>query len=131
MAAYVIAGRVDFGGFRVAIGWKHHEDVRAFTTATSTSTSSRSLDGDLIDIGARYSFGANAVSLGYRTGEMEAEKSAVGDEEEDAFMASYRRTLGPGVNWTANLIWADVQDDGTTGKSNDGWAISSSIRLIF
>ena len=121
--------RIDFGGFRVAAGFKHNEDVFSSTT--------RSLSGTMYDIGARYRQGPNMVSIGYLTGEMDAEKGGLdtGDEEEEGLMLSYARILGAGVKWHANLMWADYKNDlaatAAAPNANDGWAATTGLRLSF
>ena len=111
MSALSGAIRIDFGGFRVAAAMKRNEDVVNGAGGVGNGAfSTRSLDGVIFDIGARYKMGAHMMSLGYRQGRMEGEVGG-GNEEEKAFMASYARNLGAGVKWHANLMHSDTEDD--------------------
>ena len=130
--------RIDFGGFRVAAGFKHNEDVFVVGSgAGGGGTTTRSLSGTIYDIGARYRQGPNMVSIGYSTGEMDGEKGGLdtGDEEEEGLMISYARTLGAGVKFHANLMWADYQNDlaatAAAPNANDGWAATTALRISF
>jgi predicted porin len=125
--------RLDFGNFRVAAGFKHNED--AYNAVTANATTSRSLNGTIFDLGARYKMGPNMMSIGYSNGRMEGEMGG-GNEEEQGLMFSYARILGAGVKWHANLMWADFEDDlnrnSTTVKgTNSGWAMTTGLRLTF
>jgi len=124
MKVWKVAGKLTVGPIKVAAGIVSSDDV-------TTTTNSR--DGVMYDIGARYTMGANSYSLTYAHGEMAAAKGN-GDEEESHFMASYARSLGAGVKWTANIMNIDVQDDVATGTANaetSGWAMSTSLKLSF
>jgi outer membrane protein OmpU len=128
--------RIDVGPFRVAAAVKRNEDVVNGAGGVGNGVqSSRSLDGVLFDVGARYKMGAHMMSIGYRNGRMEGEMGG-GNEEEQAFMGSYARALGAGVKWHTNLMYLDTEDDinrnSTTVKGTlDGWALSTGISLSF
>ena len=128
MRAYSVGAKVDFAGFRVSLGYKKNEDVYALSGRSNTV----SLNGEIFDLGAKYAWGANSVSIGYTTGEMEGSTTVAGDDEEQGLMLSYRRALGPGVRWTANLMYADYDEEtGGANSSNDGWAATTTLRLAF
>ena len=121
MSAYVIAARADFGPFRVAAAFKENKDTYSGDT--------QSLSGRMYDVGARYVFGANAVSVGYSSGEVEGHVATPTDHEETGAVFAYRRTLGPGVFWRASLLHSDFTSE--AGMSNDGWAATTSVFLLF
>ena len=74
---------------------------------------------------------SSAVSLTGETVRRETSVSGPKDKTKLA-MLSFRRTLGPGVNWTLNGMWAKY-DGATAGTSDDnkGYAVTSSIKLNF
>ena len=49
-----------------------------------------------------------------------------------AVLASYRRNLGPGVQYRLNFMWADYEGE-EPGKADDnsGVAVTTSVRLSF
>jgi predicted porin len=128
-----IGASVEWGPFKISGGYRENTDVRD-TSGASTGTS---LDGTLFDIGGRYTFGPNAVSLTYRDGTEDGTKTLTTEDKEQMFMASYRRTLGPGVNWDANLFYLKSENEGTTEATaaglseNSGWAFTTAIQLAF
>jgi len=108
--------RVDFGPLRIAAGVKR---------TMSDETGAVDRRGRVIDTGMRYTQGSNMFSITYAHGERTNDQT-----QYEAGMASYAKNLGPGVKWHANLIWTDSRDAaGTT--SNDGFAVSTGIRLSF
>ena len=137
MSAISGAIRVDFGGFRLAAAVKRNEDVVNGAGGVGNGvTSSRSLDGVIWDIGARYKMGPHMMSVGYSTARMQGEVGG-GNETEDDLMISYARNLGAGVKWHANLMHQDTSDDHrgaalANGKSDiSGWAMTTGIQLTF
>ena len=58
--------------------------------------------------------------------------TAAGEDETTIAMLSYRRDLGPGVQYRLNLMYGDFEGE-TAGSSddNDGYAITTSVRLAF
>ena len=115
--------RVDFAGFRVGLGYVGRRDAADSVGGTT--------DGRAWDGGIRYTFGPNAVSLTGQTVWRETAVSGPKDKTKQA-MLSFRRTLGPGVNWLVNGMWAKY-DGATAGPSDDnkGWAVTSSIKVNF
>lgn len=125
-----LAGRVDFSGFRVAASWVDREEQNIAGVTTGGGQGQ-----ETFEVGGRYIFGPNAVSVAYLTAETDGSQAGGrnGDEAEIVFLA-YRRTLGPGVFWKVTAMFADF-DDGATGAvagaSNDGEALTTSIQIRF
>lgn len=123
-----IGGRVDFGGFRVALSWVDAEDQ-------STNTNTAANGQETFEAGVRYTFGPNAVSAQYLNGETNSLAAARNNDEVETFWLAYRRTLGPGVFWKVSAIFAEF-DDGAAGApvaaaNNDGQALTTSIQIRF
>jgi predicted porin len=130
--AWNVAVRVDFGPFRVSGAYKENNDLNAPSSSNATPLAGASDSGEIYDVGVRYRWGPNGVSLVYSHGEGEANLAVPGDDEKDAAMLSYSRALGPGVKWTANLMWADYSgEDPGSADDNDGYAFTTSIRMGF
>jgi outer membrane protein OmpU len=123
-----IAGRFDFSGFRVSASWvdRNSQDTVAAPTAGNGQ--------ETLEVGARYTFGPNAVSISHLSGETDSVIAARnGDEVKSTFIA-YRRTLGPGVSWKVTGILADFEEGlagSASGASNDGEAVTTSIAIRF
>lgn len=111
-----VALRLDFGPIRVS---------GAVKRTMSNETGGADQRGRIIDTGMRYTQGANMFSVTYSHGERQTSASKY-----QAGMASYAKALGPGVRWHANLIWSD-STNGAGTVSNDGFAVSTGIRLSF
>ena len=127
MSAYVLAARADFGPFRVAAAFKENKDVGVIGHNT---LGEGSLDGRLYDVGMRYTFGPNAVSASYSSGEVEGDPMAgSGEDKETGAAIAYRRVLGPGVMWRGTLFYSEFEDEG--GMSTDGWTATTSVLLVF
>jgi hypothetical protein len=113
--------RVDFAGFRVAFGY----------VGQQTPTAGDHTSGHDYDAGIRYTFGPNAVSL---TGQKAKQETAVNGPSDKITQAmlSYRRTLGPGVNWLLNGMYAKYDGAASAGHlDNKGTAITTSIKVNF
>ena len=123
-----IAARVDFSGFRVAASWVDNDsqETAGVTTGTGQET---------LEVGARYTFGPNAVSIAHLSGESTATSNAAGDGDEGrSTYLAYRRTLGPGVSWKVTAMFADFDNaaaGAAAGTSNDGEALTTSIAIRF
>ena len=81
---------VDFSGVKVGVGYVRHNEV------------TKDDELDRWDIGGRYSWGPNAVSLGY----IHLEQST---KETSAGRLSYSRSLGAGVTWSLDALWAEYE----------------------
>jgi outer membrane protein OmpU len=135
MQSVVGAVRLIVAGFKIQGAIKYNDDV--YNGVTGNAATSRSLNGLLFDVGARYSMGANQFSMGYRQGRMEGEIGS-GNEEERGFIVSYARNLGAGVKWHTNLMYEDTEDDvnrntstATVKGQRSGWAMTTALRLTF
>ena len=92
--------RLDFSGIRLSASYVDRDDQKTagVTTAPGQET---------IELGAKYTFGPNAVSIAHLRAESTATTGTAGngDELKSTFI-SYRRTLGPGVSWQLAAIFA-------------------------
>ena len=101
--AWIGAARLDFGPARIAAAYKRTSDPKT-------------MRGQLVDIGVRYTAGANSFSLTGMQGKIKSN-----DESHTKVIASYARSLGPGVKVHANIIWNKSQNDGMMeGGQYDG-----------
>ena len=116
--------RVDFAGFRVGVGYVDKEEELTTNGTTRETTA--------YDLGARYTFGPNAISVTYQNVTEDNGATTNSDTELEQAMISFRRTLGPGVNWTLNGMYADYTGR-TVGESDDngGYALTTSIKVRF
>ena len=112
LTEWLVAGRLDFGGgFRVA-------------AAHQQTTGPDNLKGSVTAAGVRYTVGANAFSLVGSYGELEN----AGDMY-SATKAAYRRTLGAGVFWDANLFVNRSEND--AGEENSGSVVTTGLTVVF
>lgn len=124
---YGIAGRVDYKGFRVAVSFVDRDDQG--TTANTATAGQKTFE-----VGGRYTFGPNAVSVQYQHAEADSQQQARDDDDADVFWLAYRRTLGPGVFWKVSGMYAEFNDGaagGTSATENDGTALTTSIFVRF
>ena len=116
---WLVAGRLDFGGgFRVAVA---HQGT---TSGVSGAGGTFDLEGSVTEAGVRYVMGANAFSLVGSYGEL----ANTGDMY-SAVKAAYRRSLGPGVFWDANLFMNNSEND--AGDKNSGAVVTSGLTVVF
>ncbi|MBK20494.1 MAG: hypothetical protein CMM52_16815 [Rhodospirillaceae bacterium] len=117
--------KLTFGKITVAGGYHHEMNLRSDGSTTGN-------DGNLAyDFGIKYDGGKNKFSFGYSTQETEGDNAAGVDEVQNA-MLSYRRVLGKGVQYRLNLMWTDYTgEDAGSADDNDGYAITTSVRLGF
>ena len=102
---------VDFSGVKVGVGYVRHNEV----------TKAGGDELDRWDIGGRYSWGPNAVSLGYIHLEQVEAETAAG-------RLSYSRSLGAGVTWSLDALWAEYE---AGSESQDGTAYTTGISAKF
>ena len=102
---------VDFSGVKVGVGYVRHNEV----------AKAGGDEVDRWDIGGRYSWGPNAVSLGYIHVEKQTKETAAG-------RLSYSRSLGPGVTWSLDALWAEYE---AGSESQDGTAYTTGIKVAF
>ena len=121
---WTASGKVSFSGVTLAAGY-----LRTVNRDGSTTTDN---GGTSLDLGAKYDFGKNHVSIGYVRNESEADRSVAGEDESDRMLISYRRDLGPGIQYRLNLHYADHQGENAgSADDNEGVAVSTSVRLAF
>jgi outer membrane protein OmpU len=127
-----VGARIDFSGFRIGVSWVDREEQHSSVTNV---TNAGGQGQEHFEIGARYTFGPNAVSIAHMDMDTQASQASGRNGDEAIVTAvAYRRTLGPGVAWKVTATRAEF-NDGATGAlanaSNDGEAITSSISLRF
>lgn len=117
---------VDVGGFTVAYGYHAEKNIGPETAQrTASGTTSH-------DFGVKFKAGKNNFSVGYMHVENDASETVAGEDQTDAVMVSYRRDLGPGVQYRLNFIWADYDGEAVgSADDNDGIALTTSVRLAF
>lgn len=98
-----VSGRLDFGGgFRVSAAYKQVEEPAA-------------KEGYVVDAGIRYISGSNQFSLSGSLGE----HTSTGDDTEyRSVVASYARSMGPGVKAFTSLIVNESQNAGATVENS-------------
>ena len=118
--------KLTFGKITIAGG-----TGREMNIASDQSTASATRGNSYYDFGIKYNGGKNKFSLGYMISEDDA-STAAGEDETTIAMLSYRRDLGPGVQYRLNVMYGDFEGE-TIGSSddNDGYAITTSVRLAF
>ena len=128
-AAWGIAGRFDFQGFRIALSWVDRDPQATKSTGVTAANGQETFEA-----GVRYSFGPNAFAVTYQDAQATGNAAATQNDELQAMTLSYRRVLGPGVTFRVTGIHADY-DDGVAGaaagNSNDGEALTTSIHVRF
>ncbi len=123
---FTVGARFDVGGFRVSGAFQKGSEPREDADPSATS------DWDEAwNLGARYRWGRNDVSLAYAYGENRAVLEAPGEGTFNAATLSYVREFDRGVKWSINLLWADHDSETTGGADDDGAALSTAIRLSF
>jgi predicted porin len=129
---YGFGGRIMFGGLTAVAGYKK---VMHMQGQNGAAPSAISLDGDIWNAGVRYVFGPNAVSFQYSQGNARGSTTLPGDDELDLAMLSYARTLAPGIKWTANLAYANYDNEPPAAAAPlaqpdyDGFAFITTFRL--
>jgi predicted porin len=126
---YALAVKVSSGPFTVAASYVDKDDQS--TDAGVTVAAGQ----ETFEIGAKYTMGANAFSIGYQTAEAKASTGSEFDgDEHTAVMLSYSRVLGPGVNFILSGIMADFDDglvNAPSGNSNKGTGLATGIAIRF
>ena len=126
---YGMAISVSSGPFKVNASYVDRDDQTNAAGVTQTAGQ------ETFEIGARYTMGANAFSVGYQAAEAKASTgSALDGDEHTAVVLSYSRTLGPGVRFLMSGIWADFDDgliNAPSGNSNQGTGLVSGIAIRF
>jgi hypothetical protein len=117
--------RLKFGGATVAYGYHNEWNLSSDTASTNSGNQAH-------DFGIKYKAGKNNFSLGYAHIESEGDRAIEAEDEIDHAMASYRRDLGPGVQYRLNFMWADFEGEAAgSADDNEGLAVTTSIRVSF
>ena len=128
---YGIAVSVSSGPFKVNASYVDKDDQ----TNAAGVTQARQNGQETFEIGAKYTMGANAFSIGYQTAEAKASTgSAFDGDEHVATVISYSRTLGPGVNFILSGVYADFDDgliNAASGNSNQGTGLATGLKIRF
>ncbi|MPY71875.1 MAG: porin [Alphaproteobacteria bacterium] len=125
---YSFAGSLSFGGFEVAAGYRNESNRKTANAAA------RIRNAEVFDAGAKYTFGANHISAGYIRGQSEDSAAVSGTDDTTVNVVSYRRDLGPGVQYRLNLWRIDYDGEGEGAAGTDDaetFAVSTSVRLAF
>jgi predicted porin len=128
---YGFGARVDFGGFRILGGYKKVMNMLGLAPAVGAI----SLDGDIWNIGMRYVWGPHGVSFAWSTGSARGTTTIPGDDELDLAMLSYALTLAPGIKVTANIAYANYDNEPAPAATPlsqpdyDGFAFITTFRL--
>ena len=126
---YGMAISVSSGPFKVNASYVDKDDQ------TNAAGVTQSAGQETFELGAKYTMGANAFSVGYQAAEAKASTGAAEDgDEHTAIVLSYSRTLGPGVTFLMSGIWADFDDgliNAASGNSNQGTGLVSGIAIRF
>jgi len=120
---------VSSGPFKVNASYVDKDDQ---TNAAGVTTAAGQ---ETFEIGAKYTMGANAFSIGYQTAEATSSAgTAFSGDEHTAAVLSYSRTLGPGVSFILSGVWADFEDGlagAAAGNSNQGTGLATGIKIKF
>jgi predicted porin len=126
---YGMAISVSSGPFKVNASYVDKDDQ------TNAAGVTQSAGQETFELGAKYTMGANAFSIGYQAAEAKASAGSEFDgDEHTAVVLSYSRTLGPGVTFLMSGIWADFDDgliNAASGNSNQGTGLVSGIAIKF
>ena len=119
---------VTAGAVNVRASYHEREEVSTISTGV-TETQGQ----ETVELGARYSMGANKFSIIMIDAEAVADAGTEFDGDEmTTIMVAYSRTLGPGVSWSLSALTADA-DDGlitaTSANSNSGEALMSRLTV--
>jgi hypothetical protein len=125
--AWTVGARFDVGGLLVSGEFRMASDPREDGKQLAESSWDETWN-----LGARYRWGRNDVSLGYVYGDNRTVPKAPGDDKYDAATLSYVRELDRGVKWSVNLLWADHSGETISDRDESGGtALSTAIRLSF
>ena len=123
---YAVGIKATMGKITVGFGTGSESNISSDATASATRGNS------YYDMGVKYDAGKNKFSLGYMMSQDAADSTVAGDDETAVGMLSYRRVLGKGVQWRANVMYGDFDgENAASTDDNDGYAITTSIRIGF
>ncbi|MDX1710985.1 MAG: porin, partial [Rhodovibrionaceae bacterium] len=120
---YTFGGNLGFAGFTV--GGSYAEEV-----------SSLRMDGHAWEAGAQYNTGPVTVSVNYLSTEHKGTVLGDGqDEETQALSGAVGYALGPGIDVSATVMWAEHEDDSDNasgpGSDQDGVALILGTSFVF
>ena len=116
--AWFAGGRLDFGSARISVAYKQTEQ-------DGPTAGAPSLNGYVVDAGVRYLAGANQFSVTGSYGQMDDTQARY-----QAVVASYARTMGPGVKIFTTMVFNDSESDDGLSK-NSGIAAMTGIHVGF
>jgi predicted porin len=132
---YGMAISVSSGPFKVNASYVDKDDQTTDAGVTANGTRGPLAGQETFEIGAMYTMGANAFSVGYQAAEAKASAGSAADgDEHTAMVLSYTRTLGPGVKFLVSGIYADFDDgliNAPSGNSNQGTGLATGIAIRF
>jgi len=134
---YGMAISVSSGPFKVNASYVDKDDQTnaAGVTANGGARNLPLAGQETFEIGAKYTMGANAFSIGYQAAEAKASTGSAADgDEHTAMVLSYSRTLGPGVTFLMSGIYADFDDgviNSASSNSNQGTGLATGISIRF
>lgn len=122
---FAVGSRIKFRGITLSAGTSKEINKLAETDSGT---------GDIIshDFGAKYDFGKNHVSLGYQFSESGSARLRPAKDQSHSVLASYRRDLGPSVQYRLNLMYAKyVGEVPGPSDDNEGVAVTTSVFMAF
>jgi predicted porin len=131
-------GRIIWGGLTALAGYNKMTHLVSGTgigvPGPTTAGGINAKHGDAWNVGVRYRWGPNAVSFGFTHGEETGLYANPGNDELNSAIASYARTLAPGISWRANVVYADFDNEANlpgaiTQQDYDELALTTSFRL--
>jgi hypothetical protein len=123
-AGYTAGIRLKAHGATIAGSYSRTVNERGVLTDASS---------EVVSVGANYKWGANGVSIAWNSGEVVGVNEQAGEDETEFVNIAYSRTLGPGVAWRTNLMFADFEGEDTTVTTDDAdsWALVTGIKIGF
>jgi hypothetical protein len=115
---YLFGGNVGFAGF--TIGGSYSQEVSSLRT-----------DGHAWEVAGAYTMGPSSVNLAYVSTEYKG--SVLGDDEHEEWQAikgAYEYALGPGVDISATIMYAEWTDD-SDGPDSDQDGVSLILGTSF
>jgi predicted porin len=130
-----VGGNIAYAGFDIGgeIGETDDNTEKVLTATTETSA-----DKDLWSVGVRYKTGPWTIAANYIESESEGLTSDVDEDEFQQYgvQATYNLSKGIDLGFTLNHVEFDDEsrNNGAAGdaaNSNEGWYVSTGLRLTF
>lgn len=126
--SYGFALRLGYGGFEFSTSWTHENDIGA----TGAVANNRIGDRDVVGGSVGYSDGPMRVGLDVAYGWQDYEAAGTSETRQISVQLGGTYVLGPGVEARGSIFYADTENDnGFSGRDNDGFAVVSGLRLVF